>query len=333
MLEPLRTPPPQARALTRGVDLVTADLERVESELERLLDSRVAILPTIGSHVVDAGGKRLRPLITLLAATAAGVRGDGPVTVAAVGELIHTATLLHDDVVDTGEFRRGRPSARLQFGNGLAVLAGDFCFARALAAVSSTRDPEVVARLAATVTHMAEGEIAQLANAGSTTLDRAGYYTIIDGKTGTLFAWCATVGGLTTAEFDGPLAAFGRELGFAFQIADDVLDYSAHANTSGKTPARDLRDGKVTLPLLIACEADGELASDVDKLLRRGPPLDDADVEAILDRVLATDALPAALRTAEEHAESAIAHVMALPSSPARTALIELARGSAKRRR
>lgn len=333
MLEPLRTPPQQARALTRGIDLVASDLERVEAELNRLLDSSVAILPRIGKHVTGAGGKRLRPLITLLAAAAAGTPGDEPVTIAAVGELIHTATLLHDDIVDTGEFRRGRPSARLHFGNGLAVLAGDFCLAQALAAVASTRDPEVVARLAATVTRMAEGEIAQLAHAGAAALDRAGYYEIIDGKTATLFAWCAAVGGLPPADFDRPLTDFGRELGFAFQIADDVLDYSADADVSGKTPARDLRDGKVTLPLLLACEADPSLADDVRGALQEGPPLSEANVEMILGRVLATDALPASIAAAQRHAEAAIRHLSALPSSPARDALIDLAHGSARRRR
>jgi octaprenyl-diphosphate synthase len=333
MLEPLRTPPQQARALTRGIDLVASDLERVEAELNRLLDSSVAILPRIGKHVTGAGGKRLRPLITLLAAAAAGTPGDEPVTIAAVGELIHTATLLHDDIVDTGEFRRGRPSARLHFGNGLAVLAGDFCLAQALAAVASTRDPEVVARLAATVTRMAEGEIAQLAHAGAAALDRAGYYEIIDGKTATLFAWCAAVGGLPPADFDRPLTDFGRELGFAFQIADDVLDYSAEADVSGKTPARDLRDGKVTLPLLLACEADPSLADDVRGALQEGPPLSEANVEMILGRVLATDALAASIAAAERHAEAAVDHLGALPPSPARDALIDLAHGSARRRR
>jgi octaprenyl-diphosphate synthase len=332
MLEPLRTPPRPVSALARGIDLVTQDLEQVERALGRLLESTVAILPKISSHLVEAGGKRLRPLLTLLAATAADARGDHAITVAAVGELIHTATLLHDDVVDTGEFRRGRPSARLHFGNGLAVLAGDFCLARALEAIASTRDPEVVARLAATVTRMAEGEIAQLANAGAT-LDRSGYYTIIDGKTATLFAWCAAVGGLTTSALDDPLTDFGRELGYAFQIADDVLDYTASADTSGKTPARDLRDGKITLPLLLACEADPELAEVVRDALDDGPPLDEAVVERILARVAATDALATSSRIAERHAAAAIAHLDALPPSPARAALIDLAKASARRSR
>jgi len=333
MLEPLRPPPPQATALARGIDLVAAQIERVEAELERRLDSTVVILPKIANHVIGAGGKRLRPLLTLLAASAAGIEGGSPVTLAAVGELIHTATLLHDDIVDTGEYRRGRPSARLHFGNGLAVLAGDFCLARALEAVASTHDPDVVARLAATVTRMAEGEIAQLAHAGAAALDRAGYYEIIDGKTATLFAWCAAVGGLVGSDLDRPLTAYGRELGFAFQIADDVLDYSADADVSGKTPARDLRDGKVTLPLLLACEADPSLAADVTKTLAAGPPMADADVHRILERVLATDALAEAIKTAERHSEAAIAHLQHLPSSDARTALIELAHSSATRRR
>ncbi|MCB9567589.1 MAG: polyprenyl synthetase family protein [Myxococcales bacterium] len=332
MLEPRRPPSPRD-AIARGIDLVADDLERVEAELRRLLDSTVAILPAIGDHVIAAGGKRLRPLLTLLAAAAADAAGDARITVAAVGELIHTATLLHDDVVDTGEFRRGRPSARLHFGNGLAVLAGDFCLARALQAIASTRDPQVVSRLAETVTRMAEGEIAQLANAGDPALDRPSYYAIIDGKTAELFAWCAAVGGLARPEIAAPLGAFGRELGYAFQIADDVLDYSGSAETSGKTPARDLRDGKVTLPLLLACEADEGLAARVQRALRAGPPLADDEVGAILERVWMSDALAATTAIAEGHAQAAIAHLDALGPSLARDALVELTAGVARRSR
>lgn len=329
MLEPRSpAPPPAVSALDAGIALVAADLDRVERELARLMTSTLAILPAIGHHVVGAGGKRLRPLVTLLAAQAAGIADEARIVVAAVGELIHTATLLHDDVVDSGDFRRGRPSARLHFGNGLAVLAGDFCLARALEAAASTRDPDLVERLAATVTAMAEGEIAQLASAGTATLTRSAYYSIIDGKTATLFAWCAAVGGLrapAAPAVDRALTIFGRELGFAFQIADDVLDYAGDAAIAGKSPGQDLRDGKITLPLLLACEGDSGLQSRVHGHLEGGPPLVDEVAQELIASVRASGALEAARTIAEGHARAAIDQLAALAPGPGRDALEALA--------
>src|SRR5690606_15048469 len=182
---------------------------------------------------------------------------------------------------------------------GLAVLAGDFCFARALEAAASTGDTTLVQRLASTVTAMAEGEIAQLASAGTATVSRSAYYAIIDGKTAALFTWCAGVGGLRAKSdpaLDRALATIGRELGFAFQIADDVLDYVGDPSIAGKSPGQDLRDGKITLPLLLACQGDPGLLARVRGLLEEGPPLADAAVEGLIHEVIVSGALEASRR-------------------------------------
>ena len=273
MLDVAATPtPPPATALAQGAALAAAELSEVERVMADLLGSNLALLTAIGDHVVSAGGKRLRPLLALLAARATGFAGAARLTVAAVGELIHTATLLHDDVVDGADFRRGRPAARHSFGNGLAVLAGDFFLARGLQAIAQVGELAAIHSLAATVSAMAEGEIAQLADAGDPTLDRARYYRIIEGKTASLLGWCAAVGGLVHPSAQAPLTAYGRELGFAFQISDDILDYAADPRITGKPRGQDLRDGKVTLPLILACEADPRLAAGIAALLAGAPP-------------------------------------------------------------
>ena len=322
---PPSTQAPARGALARAVALVSDDLAATELRLRELLRSEVASIPAVGGHLTFAGGKRFRPLLTLLAARAARFEGASRITAAAVGELLHTATLLHDDVIDGGEFRRGRPAARTVFGNGMAVLTGDYCLARALQAMAHDGDLAAVQTMSDMVTRMAEGEVAQLEVAGDWGMDRARYYAVIERKTAALIAWCASVGGLVGADQRAALEGFGRELGFAFQIADDVLDVRSDAEASGKTRAQDLREGKATLPLLIACERDLGVRSLLENRLGGGPPVDDEVIFAIVDRLENTGALDAADEIAQTHARNAIAHLAALNPSPARDALSELA--------
>src|SRR5579872_4716249 len=179
----------------RAVALVDAELRLVESRLAERMESPIGPIPRVGAHLLDAAGKRLRPLLAVLAARATGVSIDMGVAVGAAAELIHTATLYHDDVVDDGRVRRGRPAARMVYGNGIVVLVGDFCLARALETVALTGSLPVVQSLATTVTEMAEGEVAQLERAGNpdSTVDE--YFKVIDRKTASLIAWCTRVGG------------------------------------------------------------------------------------------------------------------------------------------
>jgi octaprenyl-diphosphate synthase len=311
--------------------LVEAEMRAVETRLAERMDSPVGAIPQVGAHLLDAGGKRLRPLLAVLAARAAQVPLDLGVAVGCAAELIHTATLYHDDVVDDGRVRRGRPAARMVFGNGIVVLVGDFCLARALETVALTGSIPVVQSLAATVTEMAEGEVAQLERAGNPDATVEDYFRVIDRKTASLIAWCTRVGGAVGPALDGPLERYGRALGRAFQIADDVLDSDVDEATAGKSVGHDLTEGKLTLPILLACEADPALGAYVRAHLgEHGVP---ADVAAeILQRSRVAGGVERARRKARELAESAVQALDVLPDSPYRSALRDLALFAADRR-
>ena len=190
--------PAHAPARPRVEDLVALmsdELRLVEAKLAERMESPVGAIPQVGAHLLGAGGKRLRPLLAVLGARAAGISLEHGVAVGCAAELIHTATLYHDDVVDDGRVRRGRPAARMVFGNGIVVLVGDFCLARALETVALTESLPMVRSLATTVTEMAEGEVAQLERAGNPDATVEDYFRVIDRKTASLIAWCARVGG------------------------------------------------------------------------------------------------------------------------------------------
>jgi octaprenyl-diphosphate synthase len=329
----LRQPDPsRASPLAEALELVEDDLAAVERRLHELLRSTIAIIPEVGGHLAFAGGKRFRPLVALLAARAAGFASPARVDLAAAGELIHTATLLHDDVIDVGEFRRGRPAARIAYGNGLAVLTGDFCLARALQAVADLGRIEAVSTLSTTVTRMAEGEVAQLWAAGDSLLDRKRYDLVIERKTAALVAWCACLGGLLPAPLAAALELYGRELGYAFQIADDVLDCAYGVDETGKARGQDLQDGKLTLPLIYACQADPTLHSDIQRALAAGPPLSTSASADLLARAAETGALDRARQAARDHAQRAVAALAPVAAGAARDALVSLATYVAERR-
>jgi len=253
--------------------------------------------------------------------------------VGCAAELIHTATLYHDDVVDDGRVRRGRPAARMVFGNGVVVLVGDFCLARALETVAMTGSLAMVQTLASTVTEMAEGEVAQLERAGNPDATVEDYFRVIDRKTASLIAWCARVGGSVDAidpALSAPLERYGRALGRAFQIADDVLDSAIDETTAGKSVGHDLQEGKLTLPVLLACEADLELGRRIRKQLgEQGVPA--AVAAEILAEVRAAGGVDKARRKAAALADEAVRALEALAPSPYRDALRALAHLSADR--
>src|SRR5262252_9547113 len=311
--------------------LVASEMELVEAKLTERMESPIGSIPQVGAHLLAAGGKRLRPLLAVLAARAADAPLDHAVAVGCAAELIHTATLYHDDVVDDGRVRRGRPAARMVFGNGVVVLVGDFCLARALDTVAQTGSVGMVQSLATTVTEMAEGEVSQLERAGNPDATVDDYFPVIDRKTASLIAWCARVGGSVGPELEGPLERYGRALGRAFQIADDVLDAAADEATAGKSVGHDLQEGKLTLPILLACEADPDLGRRVRAQLgERGVP---AGIAAeILAEARAAGGVDRARRKAQDLAEAAIRELTALPPSPHREALREVAVLSANRK-
>jgi octaprenyl-diphosphate synthase len=327
----LTSPTPALRR--RVIDLwalVESDMHKVETGLCEQMDSPIGRIPEVGKHLLDAGGKRLRPLLSVLAGRACGLDVNLAVAAGCAAELIHTATLFHDDVVDHGNVRRGRPAARMIFGNGVSVLVGDFCLARGLHLVASTGSIAMVQSLAATVTEMAEGEVAQLEGAGDPDATIASYLRVVDRKTASLMAWCARVGGVLPETQNGLLGRFGRALGRAFQIVDDILDCALDESTTGKSGGRDLQEGKLTLPVLLACEVNPDLRTRIREALgEQGIPAD--RVHGLLSAVRAAGGVERARRRALAYADEAIAELAALPESPYREALGELCRLSVDR--
>ena len=312
------------------VALVSEEMKLVEARLAERMESPIGSIPQVGAHLLGAGGKRLRPLLAVLSARTTGAPIDHAVAVGCAAELIHTATLYHDDVVDDGRVRRGRPAARMVFGNGVVVLVGDFCLARALETVALTGSLAMVQTLATTVTEMAEGEVAQLERAGNPDATVEDYFRVIDRKTASLIAWCARVGGSVDEALAGPLERYGRALGRAFQIADDVLDSAIDETTAGKSVGHDLQEGKLTLPVLLACEADPALGQRIRKQLgEQGVPA--AVAAEILADVRSAGGVDKARRKARALADEAGGALDALPPSPYREALRTLAHLSADR--
>ncbi|WP_231759531.1 octaprenyl diphosphate synthase [Microbulbifer elongatus] len=231
------------------------DFAAVNQHIIDQLHSDVPLVENIGHYLVEAGGKRLRPLLVLLCSRAAGYQGSNHITLAAIIEFIHTATLLHDDVVDTSDMRRGRLTANAQWGNAPAVLVGDFLYSRAFQMMVALQDMDIMSILSDTTNTIAEGEVQQLVNAGDPAVSEENYLTVIHKKTGALFeAACETaavLAGCTDDERES-LKLYGRHLGSAFQLVDDALDYRGNSEELGKNVGDDLAEGKPTLPLIYA---------------------------------------------------------------------------------
>jgi octaprenyl-diphosphate synthase len=341
MLE--RSPPPPS--LRAALERIGGGLELVERSLRDQLASPQELIGTIGEHVLSSGGKRLRPALLFLAAELCGYTGPRRVQVAAAVELLHTASLLHDDVVDLGEVRRGRPSANAVWGNSRAVLVGDFCFARASGMIVEDGDLEILWIFANTIGLMSEGELLQLERSFDASVTEAHYYSVIERKSAALIsAACeagAILGGVTRPE-RRRLAEFGREMGLAFQLRDDALDYSADEEVLGKQPYTDLREGKVTLPLLLTLKRCTPAERDaVDNVLKtassqlserqsEGRPTPQASIaprylELVLDLVKRYRGVADTNRRAEQHVARAAAAIAPFPDCLAKEALLTAA--------
>jgi octaprenyl-diphosphate synthase len=325
-------------------DLADA-LGQVERAMREQLSSDQALVALLGDHVLGGGGKRIRPALLLLASELCGYTGPRRVQVAAAVELLHTATLLHDDVVDLAQLRRGRPAANVVWGNRRAVLVGDFLYARASQMIVEDGDLAILWIFSNTIRLMAEGELLQLERSFDPTVTEAHYYGVIDRKSAELIAAAcdagAILGGVTRAE-RRRLADFGRQLGLAFQLRDDALDYSAGAAELGKRPCADVREGKVTLPLLLALKrctaAEREEAAALLKTAGRRAAtlsaeglvdpeqvLSDDDLAPVLELVRRYRGVEDTDRRAREHVERARAAVAPFADSAAKRALHEAA--------
>ena len=305
---------------------IGVDMARVDAVLRQSLDSDVLLIRQVAEYIIAGGGKRLRPAVLLLAALACGYRGEAHHTLAAVIEMIHTATLLHDDVVDESSLRRGHATANAEFGNAAAVLVGDFLYSRAFQLMVSVERMRVLAIMADATNVIAEGEVMQLMHAGDPALAETAYFEVIRRKTAKLFEAAgrlgAVLGGADAAREDS-LAAYGLHLGTAFQIMDDVLDYSGDTGAIGKNLGDDLAEGKMTLPLIRALAVGGTKdAALIRHAIEGGGLTDFRPVVGVLER---TGALDYARERAIGASRTAAAALAALPPSPAAASLLQLA--------
>lgn len=322
-------------ALVRLTAMLEPELQATNRAIVARMESPVALIPQLAAHLVAAGGKRLRPLLTLAAARLCGYEGDRQVRLAACVEFIHTATLLHDDVVDESVLRRGFASANAVFGNKASVLVGDFLFARAFQLMVEDGSLEVLRILSAAAATIAEGEVLQLTTQNDLSTTEARYFDVIRGKTAALFAAACEVGGVIAgreASECAALARFGMDLGMAFQLVDDALDYSADEAELGKTVGDDFREGKLTYPVLLAIAAADAPELDFWARTIGAGEQSEADLGTAFGLIRKYDAAGQSLARAEAFVESACAALMMFPESAMRGALMDVARYTTARK-
>ncbi len=316
-----------------GVNALAADdLAAVDRFIRKRLASDVALVNELANHIVGSGGKRLRPLVVLLAARAAGYTGEQHINLAAVVEFIHTATLLHDDVVDGSERRRGRETANALWGNAPSVLVGDFLYSRAFQMMVEVRRMRVMAVLADATNAVAEGEVLQLMHCNDPDTSEARYFDVIERKTARLFEAAARLGAVIAGrprEEEDAFGAYGLNLGIAYQLVDDVLDYSANPAQTGKNLGDDLAEGKATLPLIYARDhAAPAEAANLRRAIERGGT---ESLAAMLATIEHTRALKYVRARAGNFHTKALAALAPLPETAHREALAALARFAIER--
>lgn len=312
--------------------LVAKDMDGVNASIRAQLHSDVVLIEQMGEYIINSGGKRLRPVIAVLAARACGYEGDKHYLTAAIIEFIHTATLLHDDVVDSSELRRGKETANSIWGNEASVLVGDFIFSRAFEMMVQVGDMRVMDILSTTSNTIAEGEVLQLMNCNDPDTSEEQYMQVIKSKTAKLFGAASQIGALLagkTAEQEQLLEDYGKHLGTAFQLIDDVLDYRADSETMGKNVGDDLAEGKPTLPIIHALKnASSDQAKQLSKIIENG---DRDSLEFVLGIIQQTKALEYTEQVAMEEAEKAKQALQWLPETQYKTALKSLAEFSVSR--
>ena len=308
------------------LELVSPDMAEVDRVIAKRLDSGVPLVGEVAKYIISAGGKRLRPVLLLLTCGALGYKGAQKHNLAAVVEFIHTATLLHDDVVDESTLRRGKPTANESFGNPASVLVGDFMYSRAFQMMVDADNMQVMQTLADATNVIAEGEVLQLMNMHDASLDEDGYLRVIRSKTAKLFEASARLGAIlagSPASIQNACADYGQALGTAFQVIDDVLDYDGNTAEMGKNLGDDLREGKATLPLILAMQLGSEAQRQtVREAIETGSVARLADIVTI---VRDTGALEATRNAAASEAQRAIDAAMQLPDNAYRQAMVVLA--------
>ena len=322
----------QPAPLENIFSLSSPDMVLVDQCIHDSLKSEVVLINQIANYIVSSGGKRLRPMLLTICARACDYRGEDHIPLAAIIEFIHTATLLHDDVVDESDLRRGQRSAHAVWGNAASVLVGDFLYSRSFQMMVGLNSMRIMEVLADTTNTIAEGEVQQLLNMGDPEVDQHRYMQVIENKTAKLFEAACRLAAIINnqpREIEDALALYGNRLGAAFQIADDVLDYNGDAETMGKNAGDDLAEGKPTLPLILARErCTKEERQLLDEAIRNGGV---EDLGPILKVIRQTGAIESAMAVAKNQAAEASQAISALPESVWRLALEQLAAYSVDR--
>jgi len=307
-------------------NIVKDDFDAVNELIMNQLHSEVGLVEQIGHYLIEAGGKRLRPLVVLLAARASGYNDDRHIDLAVIIEFIHTATLLHDDVVDTSNMRRGRFTANAQWGNAPSVLVGDFLYSRAFQMMVRMGDINIMNVLADTTNIISEGEVQQLVNIGDTNLSENDYLQVIGSKTAQLFEGASHTAAIlsnTDTSTCKALTAYGRHLGMAFQLVDDALDYSNNNSSLGKNAGDDLAEGKVTLPLIHAMSCGS--SQQIEALRKAINERDTGQIQVVVDIINDTSSLSYTFSKAKEHVAQAKQCLAALGPSKYHNAMLGLA--------
>jgi octaprenyl-diphosphate synthase len=317
---------PQGASLTQLADLVASDLERVNTTILARTGSEVTMIPEVANHLISSGGKRLRPMLTLAMARLAGYSGDGHIKFAAAVEFMHTATLLHDDVVDESDMRRGKLAARMLWGNEASVLVGDFLLGQAFKMMVEVGNLHALDILSSAAAVIAEGEVMQLGAAKNTATNEDEYMAVIRAKTAELFAAACEVGPALAGKDKAELAAcrsFGMNLGIAFQLIDDALDYGGKSAKLGKNVGDDFREGKITLPVVLSFRRgnDSERAF-WNRTLGKGE-IRDGDLDTALAMMAKHHAIEDTVGRARHYGAIATDALALVPASPIKTALEE----------
>jgi octaprenyl-diphosphate synthase len=306
--------------------LVAADMNGVNSVILERMQSKVALIPELAGHLIAGGGKRMRPMLTLACASLLGYPGTRHHKLAAAVEFIHTATLLHDDVVDGSGMRRGKRTANLIWGNPASVLVGDFLFSRAFELMVEDGSLKVLRILSHASAVIAEGEVEQLTAQRRIETDEEQYLTIISAKTAALFAAACRVAPVVaeaSEEVELALESFGKNLGIAFQLADDVIDYASDSETMGKGVGDDFRDGKMTLPVILAYARGSEADRKFWRAAIGGERASDADLDHAIALMRSNDVLSDTIEHARHYGRRAVDALAIFPASKAKAALTE----------
>ncbi len=322
------------KALSSLLNLVADDMNKVNATILEMMQSPVALIPQLAGHLIASGGKRLRPLLTLASAKMVGYEGKRHYKLAACVEFIHTATLLHDDVVDESELRRGKESANTIWGNKPSVLVGDFLFSRAFELMVDDGSLKTLKILSHASSVIAQGEVMQLVTSNDTETTEEAYLEVIEGKTAALFAAACEVGAVVAerpAREENALRSYGRNLGLAFQLVDDALDYSAKQAVLGKSVGDDFREGKITLPIILAFARGSDIERKFWKKVLEENIQTDKDLAQAMAYLTKHNAIDDTIKRARHYGDIAKDALRIFPDSEAREALMDIVDFSVKR--